>query len=80
MTGIIKVWLREPRRAWKNNGGPIPLGMRSVVKRTGLRAHSVIIKTSGDRVRRGHWLVRVGGAAYAFSPAEMRQLYSRVPL
>lgn len=79
-TPIIKVWLREPRLAWKNDGGPVPRGMRSLVKRTGLRTHSLIIKSTGDRVRRGHWLVRVGGSAFAFSPADMKRLYSRVPL
>jgi hypothetical protein len=54
--------------------------MQSVVIRaTSLRPHSVVIRATGERVPRGHWVVRVGGAVYVFSPADMRRLYSRVP-
>jgi hypothetical protein len=80
MAGIIKLWLREPRRAWKNDGGPIPYGMRSRVKRRGIKSHTVTIDNPLQRVRRGHWVVFAGSQPYSFSPAEMRHLYSRVPL
>lgn len=78
MAGIIKVWLKTPRLAWKNDGGPIPYGMRGRVKRPS-KSHTVVIENPRQLVRRGHWVVRVGGQAFAFSPAEMRWLYSRVP-
>lgn len=79
MSAIYKMWLREPRRAWRNDGDPIPRGMRGVVTRSGIKAHSVKLKRTGQLVRRGHWVVIAGGEAFAFSPAEMKLLYSRVP-
>lgn len=77
---IIKVWLREPRRAWKNDGGSIPHGMRSHLKKRGMRNQTLTIINSFQTVRRGHWVVLAGGQAFTFSAAQMRQLYSRVPL
>lgn len=80
MAGIIKVWLREPRRAWKNDGGPIPHGIRGHLKKRGIRRQVLTIINPLQTVRRGHWVVVVGGQAFTFSSAEMRRLYSRVPL
>lgn len=80
MSVIYNVWLREPRKAWRNDGEPIPRGMRGKVTRTGIKSHSVKIKDGGQLVRRGHWVVVAGGQAFCFSPADMRRLYSRVPL
>jgi hypothetical protein len=80
MSMVFKVWLREPRLAWKNDGGPIPRGMRSRLECTGIKAHSVKIKGTSERVPRGHYAVVAGEQTFAFSPAEMRRLYSRVPL
>lgn len=80
MSIIYKVWLREPRFAWKNDGGPIPRGMRSWVTREGIKSHTVKLKQNGDRVPRGHWVVRAGNQAFAFTSEQMRRLYSRVPL
>ena len=39
---VWDVWLREPRKAWRNDGGPVPRGMRSRVKRPD-NGHSVVI-------------------------------------
>ena len=80
MSPVIKLWLREPRRAWRNGGGPVPRGFRSKLKRVGIKRRTLVIDNPRQAVRRGHWVVRVGGAVYTFSPAEMRRLYSRVPL
>jgi hypothetical protein len=77
---VIKVWLREPRKAWKNDGGPIPRGFRSRLKQlyTGKR---MVVKTErSETVRKGHWAVIAGGSIYSFSPEEMKRLYSRIPL
>jgi hypothetical protein len=57
-----------------------PDGRRGKVKRSGLKQHTVIIDNPYQRVRRGHWVVIAAGQAFGFSPAEMRHLYSRVPL
>jgi len=80
MAGIIKVWLREPRRAWKNDGGAIPHGMRGQLKRRGIRRQVLWIINPPQPVRKGHWVVLAGGQAYTFSAAQMKRLYSRVPL
>ena len=76
---VIKVWLRTPRLAWRNDGGPIPRGFRSLVKQRGGIKSRHLKTISSETLRRGYWAVRVGGAIFVFSPAEMRHLYSRVP-
>ncbi len=80
MGNVIKVWLRTPRRAWKNDGGPIPHGFRSFVKRRGTPKRPLLKTTRSQTVRKGHWVVVSGPDVFAFSPADMRLLYSRVPL
>lgn len=80
MSPVIKLWLREPRLAWKNDGGPIPRGFRSRLKRDGIKRHTVVIDNPRQRVRRGQWVVKAGGSVFCFSAAQMRRLYSRVPL
>lgn len=77
---IIKVWQRQHRLAWRNDGGEIPRGMRGVVKRRGTPKRPLLKTTRSDVVRKGHWVVRTGNDVFAFSPAEMRYLYSRVPM
>ncbi len=76
---MTKLWLREPRKGWRNDGGPIPYGLRSRVKRNGKSA-TVVIDNPNQRVRIGHWVVVAGGTLFAFSPTQMNRLYSRVPL
>lgn len=80
MGTVIKVWLRTPRRAWRNDGGPIPRGFRGAVKRRGTPKRPLLKTTRSQTVRKGHWVVIAGGDVFAFSPAQMRHLYSRVPL
>ncbi len=78
---VIKVWLRQPRFAFRNNGGPVPRGFRSGVEWTGIKRRKLVTRNSSrETARRGDWVVNVGGVFYIFSPAEMRRLYSRVPL
>lgn len=77
---VIKMWLREPRLAWRNDGGVIPRGFRSLVKRKGTPKRPLTVTVRSEVVRKGHWVVKVGGDVFSFSPAEMRRLYSRVPL
>jgi hypothetical protein len=79
MSIVYKIWLREPRKAWRNDGERVPVGFRAMVKRPTGKKY-VVIDNPRQVVRKGHWVVRVGGTAYGFSPAEMRRLYSRVPL
>lgn len=79
MSVVYKMWLREPRKAWRNDGERVPIGFRGRVKRpTGSKY--VMIDNPHQKVRKGYWIVLVGGQAYGFSPADMRRLYSRVPL
>lgn len=82
MSVVYNFWLREPRKGWRNDGGPIPRGFRTHVKRgpLGSKRQSVIIDNPRQTVRKGHWVVMVGEQAFVFSPADMRRLYSRVPL
>lgn len=79
---VIKVWLREPRKAWRNDGGPIPRGFRCLVQRryTGKQSRLVTVNSRCETVRKGHWVVNAGGIVYVFSSSDMRRLYSRVPL
>ena len=77
---VIKVWLRTPRKAWRNDGGVIPRGFRSLVKRKYTGKRMLTITTRSEVVRKGHWAVIAGGDVFAFSPSDMRHLYSRVPL
>jgi hypothetical protein len=76
---VIKVWLREPRRAWKNDGGAIPHGFKSHVRRRGIK-RVLTMTTRSEVVRRGWWVVLAGGQSFVFSAPQMRRLYSRVPL
>lgn len=79
MSIVYKVWLREPRKAWRNDGDPVPIGFRGRVKRpTGSKY--VVIDNPFQKVRKGHWVVLAGGGIFGFSPSEMQRLYSRVPL
>lgn len=78
MSKMVKVWLREPRYAWRNDGGEIPRRLRGRCGRHGKK--TVVIDNPNMKVRGGHWIVAVGPALYAFSPADMQRLYSRVPL
>lgn len=79
MSVVYNMWLKTPRKAWRNDGEPVPYGFRAHVKRpTGSKF--VVIDNPRQKVRKGHWIVMVGAQPYGFSPAEMRQLYSRVPL
>lgn len=77
---VIKVWLRMPRRAWRNDGGEIPRGFRSFVKRKYTGKRLTTVTTRSERVPKGYWVVISGADVFAFSVAEMRELYSRVPL
>lgn len=79
MSVVYNFWLRAPRKGWRNDGGPVPRGFRGRVKRP-TASKSVIIDNPLQKVRKGHWIVMVGKQPYAFSPAEMHLLYSRVPL
>lgn len=78
-TKLMKFWLREPRKGWRNDGGPIPYGLRSHARRRD-GSKTVIIACPFQRVRVGHWIVLAGNQAFQFSPADMKRLYSRVPL
>lgn len=80
MNPVIKVWLRTPRKAWRNDGGQIPRGFRGWVKRRGTPKRPLLKTTRSETVRKGHWVVIAGGDVFTFSSAEMRHLYSRVPL
>ncbi|MFA5897658.1 MAG: hypothetical protein WC829_00965 [Hyphomicrobium sp.] len=76
---VIKVWLREPRKAWRNDGGVIPRGFRTHCKRKGVK-RVLTVTTRSEVVRRGWWVVLDGNQPFVFSSPQMRRLYSRVPL
>lgn len=78
MTNLTKFWLREPRLGWRNDGGEIPYRLRGRCRRRA--GKTVIIDNPFQMVRVGHWIVQAGSGLFAFSPAEMKRLYSRVPL
>lgn len=78
MTKAIKLWLRTPRRAWRNDGGEIPREFRGRCRRWP-GSKTVVIACPLQKVRVGHWIVAAGAELYAFSPSDVRQLYSRVP-
>lgn len=78
MAGVIKLWLREPRKAWRNDGGPIPRQFRGRCSRD--KTKTVTIHCPLHKVRVGHWVVQAGSQLFGFSPAQMRKLYSRTPL
>jgi hypothetical protein len=77
---VIKVWLRTPRKAWRNDGGAIPRGFRTFVKKKYTGKRLTTVTTRSEVVRKGHWAVIAGGDIFSFSPAQMKRLYSRVPL
>jgi hypothetical protein len=77
---MTNLWLREPRKGWRNDGGPIPYRLRGRLKRDNPRSGTVIIDNPFQRVRVGHWIVLAGHDLFAFSPDQMKRLYSRMPL
>lgn len=77
---VINVWLKTPRKAWRNDGGPVPRGFRGVCRWRGTPKRPLLKTDRSEVVRKGDWVVIAGGDVFAFSPAQMRQLYSRVPL
>lgn len=78
---VIKVWLREPRKAWRNDGRPIPHGFRGHVHQrwSGKRMRTVVVNPF-QTVRRGYWVVLAGNQPFVFTGPQMKRLYSRVPL
>lgn len=77
-TRVVKFWLKEPRKGWRNDGGPIPRQFRGRCRRRDSK--TVIIANPFQKVRVGHWIVSAGAQLYGFSPADVWRLYSRVPL
>lgn len=75
----VKLWLRQPRYAWRNDGGEIPRRFRGRCRRNGT-VKTVVIAAPLQRVPVGWWIVQSGSQIYGFSPADMHRLYSRVPL
>lgn len=76
MTKPIKLWMREPRTAWQNDGGPIPRGFRGHLARD---AKGLWIINPLQRVGKWHWVVVSAGQAFAFPTSMIKRFYSRKP-
>lgn len=76
---MTNLYLREPRKGWRNDGGPIPYRLRGRLRRRG-KSKTVIIDNPLQRVRVGHWVVLAGGDLFAFAPYQIARLYGLAPL
>lgn len=72
---ITKLWLRQPRLAWQNKGGPVPYRLRGYVKRRGKK----LVTTRSETVGRNQWLVIAGNEPFVFTTAIINRTYGRTP-
>lgn len=70
-----KLWLKEPRIAWQNLGGPVPYRLRGYVKRRGSKLVTLRSQTVGMR----QWLVIAGDEPFVFPTATVNRTYGRTP-
>lgn len=69
------LWLRTPRIAWQNLGGPVPYRLRGFVKRQGKK----LVTFRSETVSKQQWLVIAGGEPYVFPTATVNRTYGRTP-
>lgn len=70
-----KLWLKVPRIAWQNLGGPVPYRLRRYVKRRSRKLVTIRSETVGKR----QWLVIAGDEPFVFPTATINQFYGRTP-
>lgn len=68
-----KLYLRQPRIAWQNKGGPVPYRLRGYVKKRGKK----IVTTRSETVGKNQWLIIAGREPYVFTTAIVNRVYAR---